>query len=253
MQMICALLVFRRADLPAPLRDLSPWLDWVIEPRDTVVARLESQMHRRFIKTHTPLDGVPLDPVVDYIVVAREPVDAAVSLYHHAANLDRRRIAELTGGPSSSPDLPPLHRWLPAWIRWDGDPRERLDSLAGVMWHLSDAWERRTDANVHLVAYGDLCADLAGQMHRLADRLRVPVPDDRWDELVDAATFDRMRERADDVAPGPVGVLRDSTAFFRSGATGHGAALLDASTADLYEQRLHELGSADLVAWLRSR
>jgi aryl sulfotransferase len=30
MQMICALLVFQTPDLPAPLPELSPWLDWTI-------------------------------------------------------------------------------------------------------------------------------------------------------------------------------------------------------------------------------
>ena len=62
MQMICALLIFQNAELPEPLADLSPWLDWLIAPRDEVVAHLERQTHRRFIKTHTPLDGIPLDP-----------------------------------------------------------------------------------------------------------------------------------------------------------------------------------------------
>lgn len=61
MQMICALLVFRDPALPAPLGELSPWLDWLVIPKDQVYAMLEVQTHRRFIKTHTPLDGVPLD------------------------------------------------------------------------------------------------------------------------------------------------------------------------------------------------
>ena len=64
-----------------------------------VFARLAAQPHRRFIKTHTPLDGVPLDPRAHYVVVARHPLDMAVSLYHQSANLDRARIAELTGQP----------------------------------------------------------------------------------------------------------------------------------------------------------
>jgi hypothetical protein len=59
-QMICALLVFRTAELPRPLVELSPWLDWLMRPIDEVVADLEAQGHRRFIKTHTPLDGLPL-------------------------------------------------------------------------------------------------------------------------------------------------------------------------------------------------
>src|SRR4029453_12930442 len=62
MQLICALLVFQTADLPAPLPTLSPWLDWLIVPHDEVIARLEGQEHRRLVKTHTPLDGIPLDP-----------------------------------------------------------------------------------------------------------------------------------------------------------------------------------------------
>ena len=48
--------------------------------------------HRRFVKTHTPLDGIPLDPRATYIVVARHPLDMAVSLYHQGDNLDRERI-----------------------------------------------------------------------------------------------------------------------------------------------------------------
>jgi hypothetical protein len=39
-QMICALLVFQTPDLPAPLGQLSPWLDHLIAPRDQVYARL---------------------------------------------------------------------------------------------------------------------------------------------------------------------------------------------------------------------
>src|SRR5262245_55463613 len=87
MQMICALLVFQTPDLPAPLVELSPWLDMLVEPRDDVVARLEAQRHRRFIKTHTPLDGVPIDDRATYIVVARHPLDMAISRYYHGDNI----------------------------------------------------------------------------------------------------------------------------------------------------------------------
>src|SRR4028118_1066483 len=98
-QMICALLVLQTPDLPRPLAELSPWLDWLGTPRDEVFEALEAQTHRRFIKSHTPLDGIPSRPDVTYIVVARHPLDAAVSLYHQSDNLNRARIAELTGAP----------------------------------------------------------------------------------------------------------------------------------------------------------
>ena len=107
-QMICALLVFQTADLPAPLSQLSPWLDWLIVPREEVFAQLAAQQHRRFIKTHTPLDGLPLDNRATYIVTGRHPLDAAVSLFHQGENIDRARLRSLTGRPPVLGEPPPL-------------------------------------------------------------------------------------------------------------------------------------------------
>jgi hypothetical protein len=253
MQMICALLIFQTPRLPAPLAELSPWLDWLITPRDEAYARLRAQKHRRFIKTHTPLDGIPLDPRVTYVVVARHPLDMAVSLYHQAANLDRDRIRSLTGQPE--PDgppspRPPLHEWLLTWIDQDIDPREELDSLPGVAWHLSDAWGRRAEPNVVLVHYDDLSADLDGEMRRLAASLGVTVPDSAWPELVEAATFESMRARADRLAPDPSGVLKSRQAFFRQGTSGSGRALLSDEQRARYRARAAQLAPPDLLAWL---
>ncbi|WP_431892492.1 sulfotransferase domain-containing protein [Micromonospora haikouensis] len=253
MQMICALLVFGTPDLPAPLSHLSPWLDWLAEPRDEVYARLAAQRHRRFVKTHTPLDGVPLDDRAHYVVVARHPLDMAVSLWHQSGNLDRARLAELTGRPApAGPSAPrtPLVESLRRWVDREVDPRAELDSLEGVLWHLGDAWGRRDRPNVTLVHYDDLVADLAGQMRVLAGRLGVEVAQPRWPELVEAATFDRMRERADLLVPDPAGVLKDRNAFFRRGRSGQGRELLDAATLARYRARTATLAPPDLLAWL---
>ncbi|MER7165567.1 sulfotransferase domain-containing protein [Micromonospora sp. NPDC000207] len=252
MQMICALLVFRSVEPPAPLHRLSPWLDWLAEPRDEVLARLAAQSHRRFVKTHTPLDGVPLDPRATYVVVARHPLDMAVSLYHQSANLDQDRLRELTGQPEPTGGQvrPSAADWLRSWIDQEVDPREELDSLPGVLLHLTDAWARRNRPNVVLVHYSDLLSDLAGEMRRLADRLGFDVAEGEWPALVEAATFTRMRERADRLAPDPVGVLRDRAAFFRSGTSGQGRDLLDPAGLTRYRHRVAALAPPDLVAWL---
>ncbi|MBQ1051765.1 sulfotransferase domain-containing protein [Micromonospora sp. C51] len=250
MQMICALLVLRTPELPAPLTELSPWLDWLVEPKERVYARLAAQRHRRFIKTHTPLDGVPIDPRVHYVVVARHPLDAAVSLHHQSANLDRARLAELTGQPAtpeSESPRPSVEQALVRWIDANPDPRAELDSLPGVMWHLRDAWARRHQPNVHLVHYDDLRADLTGQMRHLAERLDLEPP---GPHLVAAATFDRMRARADRLAPDAAGVLRERNAFFRSGRSGQGNELLDATARAHYRARVATLAPPDLLAWL---
>jgi hypothetical protein len=87
-QMLVALLVFDGPDLPAPLTVISPWLDNDLKPLATVELLLAQQKHRRFIKTHVPLDGVPWDDRVHYVVVARDPRDAYLSLIDHGDAVD---------------------------------------------------------------------------------------------------------------------------------------------------------------------
>lgn len=253
-QTLCALLVHQTADLPAPLSVLSPWLDWLVEPLDEVLTRLDAQPYRRVVKTHTPLDGLPLDPRATYVVVVRHPLDAAVSLYHQGANIDRDRVRALTGQAApASPTEPttrsPLREWLLQWIDDDPDPRTELDSLPGFVHHAADAWARRSSPNVVLVHYDDLLADLEGQARRLDRALGTAVPEDRWPDLVAAATFDRMRQRADELV-GHNGVLRDPRAFFRSGRSGAGRELLTVDELAHYHSRVAALAPPEVLRWL---
>ncbi len=250
MQMICALLVLGSPDLPEPLPVLSPWVDHRIEPVSEVFARLEAQRHRRFVKTHTPLDGIPLDPRATYIVVGRHPLDLAVSLYHQGDNIDRERMAELTGVPmrARSP-RPSLHDWLVGWTTSETTAVEQPDSLVGVLHHLTDAWTRE-EPNVVLVHYADLLADLEGEMRRLAGRLGIDVAETAWPGLVDAATFDRMRTRSAETVPNARGVLKDPSKFFRRGRSGAGREVLTSAELAAYDERVRALAPADLVAWL---
>ena len=254
-QMICALLIFQSPELPAPLARLSSWLDHLTVSREEVYTRLAAQRHRRFIKTHTPLDGVPLDARATYIVTARHPLDMAVSLYHQSGNIDRDRVRQLTGQSGSatpSSPRPSLHDWLLDWINSDEDPRASMDSLPGVMWHLSDAWARRAEPNVLLVHYGDLSTDLEGQMRWLADRLGIDVPGDAWPALVQAATFDSMKANVDKLVPA-AGILKDKYAFFRRGTSGAGHEILNGAETAAYYARAAELAPTDLLTWLHSR
>jgi hypothetical protein len=251
MQMICALLIFQTPDLPRPLAELSPWLDWLTSPRQEIYDRLAAQQHRRFIKTHTPLDGIPIEPRVTYIVVARHPLDLAVSLYHQGDNIDRVRLSELTGRPAPTRTArPDRHDWLVRWTESDADPRQAMDSLPGVMWHLTDAWHRRDQPNVLLVHYDDLLSDLDGQMRHIAGRLGISVVPQRWPALVEAATFASMRQRADILVPDANGVLKDRRQFFRQGRSGSGRTLLTAEELDRYHRRTAGMAPPDLLAWL---
>jgi len=253
LQMICALLVFQTPDLPKPLPELSPWLDLLVTPKVEVFAQLEAQEHRRFIKTHTPLDGIPIDERATYIVVARHPLDMAVSLYHQGDNLDRQRMRRLIGQPE--PDEPPaprmpLREWLLGWIDLDVSHLDEMDSLPGVMWHLSDGWSRRCDPNVVLLHYDDLIGDLEGQIRRLAGVLDIDVGAKVLPILVEAATFASMRTRAEELAPNHAGILRSTAAFFRRGSSGSGRELLTDNEFAHYRARVEQMAPKELVDWL---
>ncbi len=253
MQMICALLVFQEPEPPTPLAQLSPWVDWLVIPHDEVIERLTAQRHRRFVKTHTPLDGIPLHPEATYIVVGRHPLDMAVSLYHQGNNINRERVRELTGQPAPAkprPPRPPVRDWLLRWVGRESDPRVDMDSLPGVLWHLSDAWARRDQPNIVLVHYDDLLADLEGEMRRLAGLLGIEVPESKWPALVRAATLERMRAGAVQASPDTRGVLKDPAAFFRRGTSGAGEELLTSDELAAYHERTAAMAPADMLTWL---
>lgn len=248
MQMICALLVFGTPELPDALTRLSPWLDMRLRPLPEVVRLLEAQRHRRFIKTHTPLDGLPEVDGVHYVVVGRDPLDVAVSMDHHLANLNGAVIDKFSGVAPRPPAAETNRR--ARVLRWIHDDQRR-ESLRGLVGHLGGAWERRDDPAVTLVHYRDLRRDLAGQMRGIAGRLGFTVAADVWPVIVPAAEWDQMRARAADLVPDErLGLFTDRQAFFRSGTEQQWRTILTGPDLDGYRRRLDSLAAPDLVAWL---
>jgi hypothetical protein len=261
-QMLCALLIFDGPAFPAPLGDLSPWLDMCNRPLAEVTAALAAQTHRRFIKTHTPLDGIPLHADVTYLVVGRDPRDVMISYEHHAANLDFAHFLALRATAVGNEDLAelPVPR-LPSgdpieWFRIFVTDESRIippPTLASVLHHLDTGWQRRRELNVALFHYADLTADLPGELLRLAHVLGIPCSPERARELAPEASLARMRERAADDAPsaspGTRGGWKDVRAFFRSGGIGEWRARLSATDLASYEARVAALVSPDLAAW----
>ncbi|MGH9275224.1 MAG: sulfotransferase domain-containing protein [Acidimicrobiales bacterium] len=262
MQMQCALLLFRTPDLPAPLATLSPWLDMNTRPLDEVRADLEGQTHRRFIKTHTPLTGLPWDERVTYVHVGRDPRDAALSWDKHLSNIDLGRLVEIRAaavglddlaelGIDGLPPVPPEDPVERFWMWMEGESAIAAGSgLAALVHHSRTFWEVRQAPNVHLFHYGDLRADLAGQMARLADALGVEPP---TDELVEAARFATMKARSDELIPNSdTPFWHSSHDFFDKARSGDGQALIGEEELPRYEAALRAVTHDDeeLIAWL---
>jgi aryl sulfotransferase len=255
LQAVLLHLVHGPGPLPAPLPVLSPWVDHLLDPLDAVVARLDAQPHRRVLKTHTPLDGLPRPPGVQVVVGARHPLDAAVSLYHHIRNLDRARMAELAGEPvpRGRPVVEPT-TWVARWVVDDPDPEVVLDSLPGVMRHYRQAWAERDAPDVELVHFADLQRDRAAVVRRLADRLGIAGPggadpDVDVDGIVAATSYAAMLRRAEDLVPDPVGIIADPRRFFRAGRSGDGLRL-ERRIVEAYLRRAADLLPPDLFDWL---
>ncbi len=259
-QMLCALLIFDTEDLPKPLTELSPWLDMQLRPKEVVFDILAAQQHRRFIKTHTPLDGLPDDDRITYVCVGRDPRDVSLSWENHLANADMDVLVGERAAAVGLDDLPELG---PPGTPMPDDPVERFwrwarplegeashETLPGVMQHLETFWDRRGRENVVLLHYSDLSADLPAEMRRLADALHIDVSDARIEELAVAASFERMKARASDLAPVATQKLwKDDKQFFNKGTNGQWRDLLDDTEREKYAAHVAELAPPDLAGW----
>jgi aryl sulfotransferase len=263
-QMITALLVFQKPELPAPLTTLSPWLDVRLSAKCEVLADLEKQTHRRFIKTHTARWGIPISDGVTYICVGRDPRDVALSWDDHLGNADPAvSIARMVAAADTDgvdlprlPDPPPEDLDQSArgkfwrWALDDTPPTSALSSLLSTLDHVQSFWDVRDADNTVLMHYHNLKADLEGQMRYLADRLGIEVPLQRWPVLVKAASFDEMRRRPSITAP-EAGLYLDDAAFFKKARKGEWRDILN-NELDLrrYGNRVAALASPDLLAWI---
>ncbi len=261
MQTIVGMLLFERVDLGAPLSALSPWLDMLIRDDDEVFGLLEAQQHRRWMKTHTPLDGVPEHPTVTYLAVVRHPLDVALSDRDHHNNMSIERARELRVTASGEPD-PAV---LVAYEEPPDDPGDMLrwfidsdlpptgsgpNSLADFCEQASIAWQRRHLPNVHLFHYTDMWEDLDSEMRRVAAALGVSLEESLWTDLVDAARLDSMRSRAAAVAPeADLGFWRSDAGFFKTGGPRNWSSLLDGADIAHFHDRLHEL-AGDTAEWI---
>lgn len=169
MQMLVLLLVFDGVP-EQPISDISPWLDMHLRSTDEVFALLAAQRHRRVIKTHAPLDGLPWDDQVTYIDVGRDPRDAFASMQGMEANLsvetfERLRVEtdRLDDLGINWPDTDDPRALVSTFIELERHTDHGDVNLANLL-HLHQlAWDARHRDNVHLAHYADLTADLIGE------------------------------------------------------------------------------------------
>jgi aryl sulfotransferase len=216
MQTIVALLISGDPEVETELSVKMPWVDIRIREMAEVAARLDAMTARRSMKSHTPMDGIPLDDQGHYICVFRHPLDAHFSYRKHVRNIPMPWFDMWY--PEDDADGVTFRRFL------DGGP-EGFDTdampLAHILRHYKSALARADRPNVTLFHYADMTHDLAGTFARLARLLDVSHPAYLLEQLVQVATFDNMKANAARYAPsGGKGFMKSDSAFFHSGSSG---------------------------------
>jgi aryl sulfotransferase len=186
-------------------------------PLELFLNGIEGQRHRRYLKTHLPLDGMRYEPQLKYVYVSRDGRDVFMSMWNHYSNMTEASIAHMNGIPGRVGDPFPeapedIHDF---WKTWVSDSWFDHESGGWPYWsHLSNVqswWDYKDLPNIELFHYSDLLADPEGEIRRLADYLEIEVPAQHWPRILEAVSFDGMKSKAEDYVP-------DGGAFWKGGA-----------------------------------
>ncbi|HEY5070798.1 MAG TPA: sulfotransferase domain-containing protein [Caulobacteraceae bacterium] len=256
-QMICALLIHQTPDPPRPLAELSPWLDMELSSLDDVLAAYQAQTHRRFIKTHTPLDGLPYFENVTYLFCGRDPRDVFMSMQHHMSNADMERLVTILIERGVHFDPPPpvpedinerFRLWMTTGsLEWEEDGFPFWSHFH----HAQTYWKHRHLPNIQFLHYADLKADLEGEMRRVARSLGVTVDEALWPDLVKAASFEDMKSNADRTAPNTDHrIWHSNREFFHTGLNEQWRSVLSEANLQLYQDVKQARFDPSFADWL---
>lgn len=244
-QQIVSQLVFNGAE-GINVGNLSPWVDMRLPAKAEKLAGLEAQTHRRFVKTHLPVDALVFSPQAKYLYIVRDGRDVLWSMYNHHANGNEKYYEALNDTPGRvGPPMPrhdgrSVHEYFRVWLERDGYPWWSF-------WeNIRSWWEIRGLPNVLLIHFDNLKADLSGEMRAIAAFLEIPVDESKWDTIVSHCTFEYMKAHADLVAPlgGSVWEGGGKT-FIHKGTNGRWRDTLTADDIANYERTaVEQLGEA---------
>jgi aryl sulfotransferase len=243
-QAICAMLVFGSADHGQQPGVVSPWIDADFAPIEEYLQLVETQEHRRYLKTHTPLDGIPYHPECTYLAVFRDPRDVFFSGINHRDNMTDQELAN-SAFPSGED----------AFQRWLDEVREPdtwdLQSVDSLVHFFNTYWPYRDLPNVHLYHYSDMKRDLRGAIGSMAAACNIELNDAQLDAYTQAASFDSMKQKADQFAPNSgTGIWKAEQDFFANGSNQQWKDKLSSEELAAFDARLAALMPADQARWM---
>ena len=221
-----------------------PWIDANFAPIEEYLDMVDSQTHRRFIKTHTPFDGIPYFKECQYLVVCRDPKDMFFSLLNHQDNMSDEELAAALIVRSDNT----FEDWVGGSLNPENFDTQTLETPTHF---LKTYWDHRDLPNVHLFHYYDMKRDLRGHIANLANILNISLSDVQIDEMTEAATFENMQAKGDQFAPGSgTGLWKKDAAFFATGKNAQWKEKLTAEQVRLFDERISKLLTPEQISWL---
>ena len=249
MQQIISQLLFN-GETGLPVAEMSPWLDLRVPPKEVKLPAVEGQTHRRFVKTHLPVDALVFSPMAKYIYVARDGRDVVWSLYNHHANANELFYQALNDTPGLvgerlAPPNPSIRDYFLEWLAKDGYP------FWSFWENLRSWWAIRNLPNVHMVHFENLRSDMPGEIRKIAAFLDIPVDETNWDAILTHCSFAYMKANAAPSVPlGGAFWEGGADTFIHKGTNGRWRDTLTATDSAAYEARaIKELGP-ECAGWL---
>ena len=209
-----------------------------------------AQTHRRFIKTHLPVDALVFSPRAKYIYIGRDGRDVVWSMYNHHANANDLWYEALNDtpglvGPPIEKPVDDVRQYFQEWLAGDGQPW-------WPYWeNIRTWWEIRHLPNVLFLHFADMKADMPAEMRRVADFLEIAIDESQWPRMVEFCGFDYMKANATKSVP-LGGAFWDAGAqvFIHKGQNGRWRDVLTAEDCQAYEARARDELGPDCARWL---
>ena len=248
MQQIVSQLLFS-AEEGLEVAEMSPWMDLRVPPKEVKLPAVEAQTHRRFIKSHLPVDALVFSERAKYIYIGRDGRDVVWSLYNHHLNANTAWYDALNKtqgrvGPEIEPPCSSISQYFDDWLDQDGFPFWSLWDNARTWWAIRDL------PNVHMVHFANLKSDMPGEIRRIAEFIGTSIEESKWDKILKHCSFDYMKANATKSVPlGGAFWEGGAETFIHKGTNGRWRDVLSAEQTMNYEQRAESELGPDCAHW----
>lgn len=251
LQQIVSQLIFNGQE-DMEVAHMSPWIDLRVPPREVKMPEVENQTHRRFVKTHLPVDALLFSPKAKYIYIGRDGRDVVWSMYNHHSNANDfwyQALNDTPGrvGPPIEKPTNDIVQYYNDWLDKDGFP-------FWPFWeNIKSWWEIRNLPNVHFIHFAKLKEDMPVEIKKVAAFLDIEIDPAKWDAILEHCSFDYMKKHSTKSVP-LAGAFWDggSDVFINKGTNGRWKDVLTKEQSERYEKMCVEKLGADCARWLNT-